>query len=51
MGVGGKVELGGSGRFFEARHLLTFSALRMGTYLRWVLILDWVPIRLNMVNY
>ena len=31
-------EGGGGGRLFEAGHLLTFSAFRMGTYSRWVLI-------------
>ena len=47
MGVGGR--WGGSGRLFEAGRLLTFSAFRMGTYLRWVLIRGWAPIRVNTV--
>ena len=37
-GKGGGVGWGGAGRLFEAGHLLTFSAFRMGTYSRWVLI-------------
>ena len=32
------MEGGGGGRVFEAGRLLTFSAVRMGTYSRWVLI-------------
>ena len=28
-------------RLFEAGRLLTFPTCRVGTYLRWVLILDW----------
>ena len=43
MGVGGR--WGGGGRLFEAGCLLTFSAFRMGAYLRWVLIRGWAPIR------
>ena len=35
MGSGGGVGWGGC--LFEARRLLTFSAFRMGAYLRWVL--------------
>ena len=35
------------GRLIEAGHLLTFSALRMGAHLWWVLILGWAPIRIN----
>ena len=31
-------EVGWGARLFEAGHLLTFSALRMGAYSRWVLI-------------
>ena len=37
------------GRLFEARHLLTFSAFRMGAYSRWVLIRSWERIRINTV--
>ena len=43
MGVGRK--WGGNGRLFEAGRLLTFSALKMGGYSRWVLI------RINTVFY
>ena len=42
-------ECGGGGRLFEAGRLLTFSAFRMGAYLRWVLIRGWALIRINMV--
>ena len=31
-------EVGWGGRLFEAGHLLTFSAFRMGAYSRWALI-------------
>ena len=50
-GVGAYLSLSGSGRevgwragghLFEAGHLLTFSAFRMGAYSRWVLIRGWV---------
>ena len=37
------------GRLFEAGHLLTFSAIRMGAYSRWALIRGWALIRINMV--
>ena len=47
MGVGGR--WGGGGHLFKAGCLLTFSAFRMGAYLRWVLIRGWAPIRINMV--
>ena len=40
---------GGGGRLFEAGRLLTFSAFTMSTYSRWVLILGWALIRINMV--
>ena len=35
------------GCLFAAGHLLTFSAFRMGAYLRWALIRGWVLIRIN----
>ena len=41
--------VGWGGRLFEAGRLLTFSAFRMGAYLRWVLIRGWALIRINMV--
>ena len=37
-------------RLFEARRLLTFSALRMGAYSRWTLIQGWALIRINTVK-
>ena len=41
VGVGALLSLSGIGRWggclFEARPLLTFSAFRMGAYLRWAL--------------
>ena len=37
------------GRLFEAGHLLTFSAFRMGAYWRWALIRGWALIRINTV--
>ena len=40
---------GGGGRLFEAGHLLTFSAFRMGAYSRWALIRGWALIRINTV--
>ena len=40
---------GGGGRLFEAGRLLTFSAFRMGTYLRWALIRGWALIPINTV--
>ena len=43
-------EWGGGGRLSEAGRLLTFSAFRMGAYLRWALIRGWVLIRINTVN-
>ena len=36
---------------FEAGPLLTFSAFRIGAYLRWALIQGWALIRINTVNY
>ena len=41
---------GGGGRLFEAGRLLTFSAFRMGAYLRWALIRGWALIRINTVS-
>ena len=41
---------GGGGRLFEAGHLLTFSAFRMGAYSRWALIRGWTLIRINTVT-
>ena len=38
---------GGGERLFEAGRLLTFSAFRMGAYLRWAIIQGWVLIRIN----
>ena len=38
-------------RLFEAGHLLTFSAFRMGTYSRWALIRGWALIRINTVSF
>ena len=38
------------GCLFEAGRLLTFSAFRMGAYLRWVLIRGWTPIRIKYSN-
>ena len=43
--------VGWGGRLFEAGHLLTFSAFRMGAYLRWALIRGWALIRINTVLY
>ena len=40
---------GWGGRLFEAGRLLTFSAFRMGAYLRWVLIRGLALIRINTV--
>ena len=37
-------EVGWGGRLFEAGHLLTFSAFRMGAYSRWALIRGWALI-------
>ena len=42
---------GGGERLFEAGRLLTFSAFRMGAYLRWAIIQGWVLIRINTINY
>ena len=41
---------GGGGCLFEAGRLLTFSAFRMSTYLRWVLIRGWTSIRIKYSN-
>ena len=43
-------EGGGGERLFEAEHLLTFSAFRMGTYLWWALMRGWVLIQVNTVQ-
>ena len=40
---------GGGGCLFEAGWLITFSAFRIGSYSRWVLIRGWVLIRINTV--
>ena len=37
------------GRLFEAGRLLTFSAFRVGPYLRWALIRGWALIQINTV--
>ena len=42
-------EWGGGGSLFEAGRLLTFSAFRLGAYLRWALIRGWPLIRINTV--
>ena len=39
------------GHLFEAGCLLTFSAFRMGAYLRWTLIRGWVLIQINTVGH
>ena len=39
------------GRLFEAEHLLTFSAFRMGAYSGWVLIRGWALIRVRGYEY
>ena len=41
---------GGGGRLFEAWLLLTFSAFRMGAYLRWAIIQGWVLIRIDAIS-
>ena len=41
---------GGGGRLFEAGRLLTFSAFRMGVYLRLAIIQVWALIRINTVS-
>ena len=41
---------GGGERLFEAGRLLTFSAFRMGAYLRWAIIQGWVLIRINTIS-
>ena len=43
------MEGGGGGRVFEAGRLLIFSAVRMGTYSRWVLIRGSALNRINTV--
>ena len=43
------MEGGGGGRVFETGRLLTFSAVRMGTYSRWVLIRGSALNRINTV--
>ena len=45
MGVGGRW----GGHLFEAGHLVTFPAFRMGAYSRWALIQGWALIRINTV--
>ena len=42
--------VGWGGRLFEAGHLLTFAAFRMGAYLRWELIRGWALIQINTVS-
>ena len=42
-------EVGWGRRLFEAGHLLTFSAFRMGAYSRWAPIRGWALIRINTV--
>ena len=41
---------GGGGRLFEAGRLLTFSAFRMGVYLRLAIIQVWALFRINTVS-
>ena len=41
---------GRGGHLFEAGRLLTFSAFRMGAYLRWAIIQVWALIRINTVS-
>ena len=41
---------GGGERLFEAGRLLTFSAFRMGVYLRWAIIQGWVLIQINTIS-
>ena len=48
--IGRRRGSGGGGRLFEAGRLLTFSAFRMGAYLRWALIRGWALIRINTVT-
>ena len=48
-GSGKEVGWGGGGCLFKAGRLLTFPALRMGTYSRWALIRGWVLIQINTV--
>ena len=43
--------MGWGWRLFEAGRLLTFSAFRMGTYSRWVLIRGWALTRINTVSF
>ena len=43
-------KVGWGGRLFEAGHLLTFSAFRVGAYSRWALIRGWALIRINAVT-
>ena len=45
------MEGGGGGHLFEAGRLLTFSAFRMGTYSRRVLIRGWALIRIKLIRY
>ena len=40
---------GGDGCLFKAGRLLTFSAFRMGAYLRWALVRGWTLIQINTV--
>ena len=56
MGVGAYLKFSGReacgvgcGCLFEAGHLLSFSAFRMGAYSRWALIRGWALIRINTV--
>ena len=57
MGLVAYLSLSGSGRevgwgerLFEAGRLLTFSAFRMGAYLRWALIRGWALIRIKLIR-
>ena len=36
---------------FEAAHVVTFSAFKMGAYSRWALIRGWALIRINTAPY
>ena len=47
--IGRRRGWGWGGRLFEAGHLLTFSAFRMGAYSRWAIIRGWALSRINTV--
>ena len=49
-GSGKEVGGGGDWHLLEAGRLLTFSAFRMGAYLRWALIRGWALIQINTVR-